>query len=245
MKTLGVFVVVPMLAGISLPLAANAQTETLTYTGNPFSQATFGGNLSLAEAYAPAMDAGTIVLSTPLGDNLIDVFVTPESYAFAGGGPASDYLSSASNPYIGDYGNVATFEFSTDATGLLTQWNVNITGGVFAGTNSPSSASITLTMSGDTFAAGFSTPSCAAPPGVTIPCYGISESNISPPLSAAGHWQQTIAPQAPEIDPGMAGSALTLLAGLGALVRGRRAALSPTKHVLRTLQVASPAPAHP
>jgi hypothetical protein len=222
MRTFSGVMAVIVLAGISLPLAANAQTETLTYTGNAFNQATFGGNLSLAEAYAPAMDAGTVVLSTPLGDNLNDVFVKPESYAFEGGGPASNYLGSASNPFIGSFGNVATFEFSTDATGMLTQWNVNITGGVFAGTNSPSSASVTLTTLGDTFSAGFSTPSCAAPPGVTIPCYSISESNIGAPFSAAGHWQQTIAAQTPEIDPGMAGSGLTLLAGIGALIRGRR-----------------------
>jgi hypothetical protein len=222
MRTFSGIMAVIVLAGISLPSAANAQTETLTYTGNAFNQATFGGNLSLAEAYAPAMDAGTVVLSTPLGDNLNDVFVTPESYAFEGGGPASNYLGSASNPFIGSFGNVATFEFSTDATGMLTQWNVNITGGVFAGTNSPSSASVTLTTLGDTFSAGFSTPSCAAPPGVTIPCYSISESNIGPPFSAAGHWQQSIAAQTPEIDPGMAGSGLTLLAGIGALISGRR-----------------------
>jgi hypothetical protein len=222
MNRLGIFMVVSILAGISLPLAANANTETLTYTGIPFTQATLGGNLSLAAAYAPAMDAGTVVLSTALGDNLNDVFVTPESYAFEGGGPASNYLGSATNPYVGEYGNVATFEFSTDSTGMLTQWNVNITGGVFGGTNSPSSASVTLTMAGDTFSAGFSTPSCAAPPGVTIPCYSIFESNINPPFSAAGHWEQTIAPQAPEMDPGMAGSGMTLLAGCLAMLRGRK-----------------------
>jgi hypothetical protein len=223
MKTFGGLMAVTVLTGICLPLAAHAQTETLTYTGNAFNQATFGGNLALAEAYAPAMDAGTVLLSAPLGDNLNQVFVTPESFAFQGGGPASIYLASASNPYFGDFGNVATFEFSTDATGMLTQWNVNITGGIFGGTNSPSSASLTLTMSGDTFSAGFSTPTCAAPSGVTIPCYSINESNVGPPFSGAGHWQQTIALQAPEIDPGMAGSALTLLAGLAAMMkRGRR-----------------------
>jgi hypothetical protein len=211
-----------VLAGISLPLAANAQTETLTYTGNAFNQVTFGGNLSLAEAYAPAMDAGTVVLSTPLSGNLNDVSITPQSYAFEGGGPTASFLNSALNPYVGEFGNVATFEFSTDATGMLTQWNVNVIGGVFAGTNSPSSASVTLSMLGDTFSAGLSTPTCAAPQGVTIPCFSISESNISPPFSAAGHWQQTIATPAPEIDSGTAGSALTLLAGFAALVRGRR-----------------------
>jgi hypothetical protein len=222
MNRLGIFMAVSILAGISPPLVAHANTETLTYTGIPFTQAALGGNLSLAAAYAPAMDAGTVVLSTALGDNLNNVFVTPESYAFEGGGPTSNYLGSATNPYVGEYGNVATFEFSTDSTGMLTQWNVNITGGVFAGTNSPSSASVTLTMAGDTFSAGFSTPSCAAPPGVTIPCYSISESNISPPFYAAGHWEQTIAPQAPEIDPGMAGCGMTLLAGCLAMLRGRK-----------------------
>jgi hypothetical protein len=224
MKTFSGVMGAIVLAGFFLPLAANAQTETLTYTGNPFNQASFGGNLSLAEAYAPAMDLGTVVLSTPLGDNLNDVFVTPESYTFAGGGPTSLYLNS-SNPNSGGFRNVATFEFSTDATGILTQWNVNITGGIFGGTNSPSSASVTLGMSGDTFSAALSSPACAAPPEATIPCFSISESNISSsPFSAAGHWQQAIAPSAPEIDPGTAGSALTLLAGLAAMVRARRRA---------------------
>jgi hypothetical protein len=206
-----------VLVGISSPLTATAQTETLTYLGNPFTQASLSGNLSLAEAYAPAMDSGTVVLSAPLGANLSDVFVTPESFAFAGGGPESGYLGSATNPYLGEFGNIATFEFSTDAAGMLTAWNVNIAGGIFGGTNSPSSAAVTLTMSGDTFAAGFSTPSCAAPPEATIPCFGISESNTGP-----GHWQETLASPAPEVDPGMAGSALTLLAGCLAILRGRR-----------------------
>src|ERR1700722_3266693 len=126
MKTFSALAAI-VLAGISLPQSANAQTETLTYTGEPFNQATFSGNLALAEAYAPAMDAGTVVLNTPLGDGLTDVFVTPKSYAFEGGGPTSIYLSS-DNPAIGTFGNSATFEFSTDATGLITQWNVAITG---------------------------------------------------------------------------------------------------------------------
>jgi hypothetical protein len=220
MHRLSALLAVSMLAGISFPVAAIAQSETLTYTGNVFNQATFTGNLSLAEANAPTMDTGTVVLSTPLGDNLSDIFVTPQSYAFGGGALAAAYLNSG-NPEIGTFGNSATFEFSTDATGMITQWNVNVTGGIFAGTNSPSSASITLGMSGDTYSAGFSTPSCAAPPGVTIPCYTISESNISTPFSAAGHWQQTIT-QTPEIDPGMAGSGMTLLAGVLAIVRSRR-----------------------
>jgi hypothetical protein len=208
--------------GIFWPFAANAQTETLTYLGEPFTQANFSGNLSLAQAYAPAMDAGTVVLSAPLGANLTDVFVTPESYAFQGGGPLSGYLGSATNPFVGFPGNVATFEFSTDASGMLTQWNVNVTGGIFGGTNSPSSASVTLTMAGDTFSAFLSTPSCAAPPGVTIPCFAISESNTAAG-QGAGHWRETLTP-APEIDPGMAGSAMTLLAGGLAILRARRRA---------------------
>ena len=223
MKTFSGLMGAMMLAAICLPLAATAQTETLTYTGYLFNQASFGGNLSLAEAYAPAMDSGTVVLSTPLGDNLNDVFVTPESYAFAGGGPLSNYLNSAFNPFPGQLGNVATFEFSTDATGRLTSWNVNVTGGVFAGTNTRSSASVTLGMSGDTFSAALGSPACEAPPAATIPCFSISESNTSSsPFSGAGNWQQTIAPSAPEMDPGTAGSALTLLAGLAAIVSARR-----------------------
>jgi hypothetical protein len=224
MHRLSALLAVSMLAGISLPVDANAQSETLTYTGDPFTQATFSGNLSVAEANAPAMDTGTVVLSTPLGDNLNDVFVTPESYAFGGGALASFYLNSGS-PTVGSFGNSASFEFSTNATGMITQWTVDVVGGIFAGTNSPSSAAITLGMSGDTYSAFASNPSCAAPPGAptVVPCYSVSESNIdsNSPFSAAGHWQQTIN-QSPEIDPGMTGSGLTLLAGALAIVRGRR-----------------------
>jgi hypothetical protein len=224
MHRLSALVAVYMLAGISLPLAAIAQSETLTYTGNPFNQATFSGNLSLAEANAPTMDTGTVVLSTPLGDNLNDVFVTPESYAFGGSVLASYYLNSGS-PVVSLYGNSAAFEFSTNAFGMITQWNVDVTGGIFEGTNSPSGAAITLGMSGDTYSAFTSSPSCAAPPGVPISCYSVSESNVDSNsfYSAAGHWQQTIN-QTPEIDTGMAGSGLTLLAGVLAIVRGRRRA---------------------
>ena len=221
MHRLSAFVGASMLAGLCMALPANADTETLTYQGNLFTSADLSGNLTSAEENILSMNTGSVVLSTPLGNNLTDAVVTPQFWAFDSGTPFGNMeLNSANIPFFGLIGNSATFEFSTDASGEITAWNVNINGGRQGGTNAVVSESLTITSSGDTYAIVAANPACGVPPGVPSPtgCYQVSESN-----TAGGHWGSTIT-AAPEIDPGVAGSALTLLAGCLAMVRGRKRA---------------------
>jgi hypothetical protein len=203
------------LACFVLSDACYAQTEMLTYTGSAFTQADFSGNVSIAEAQSPPQNTGSIVLSAPLGDNLTNSIVMPASWAFDSTTLLGGVYLNSGNPELGLTNNYATFQFSTDLTGAITQWDVEIHG-LTIGTSAPSGASLSITTSGDTYSSFASNSECAKPPGVPIPCYNISESN-----DAAGQWSQSVAP-APEIDPGMAGSALTLLAGMLAIVRSRR-----------------------
>ena len=69
--------------------------------------------------------------------------ITPVSWSFDGTAPFAGYLDS-NGPTAGGPGQSASFVFSTDASGALTGWNINILGGIFSGTNSPSFAAITI-----------------------------------------------------------------------------------------------------
>ena len=200
-----------LLAG---PKVANAQTETLDYTGSLFTSLSIDGNKSNGLANAVPKNVGELVLSSPLGDNLNNVAVTPVSWSFDSNTQLGIFLNS-SNPFAGP-DDVTSFRFSTDANGMLTAWNIVVSGGIFAGTNTPSFAAITIGNAGDSFSSGFSSPSCSAPPGVPVDCFTITESNAAP-----GDWKASVT-QAPEIDPASAASGLTLLLGSVAVLRGRR-----------------------
>lgn len=189
---------------------------TLDYTGSPFTSLTVNGNVGIGLSSAVPQNMGELVLSSPLGDSLNNVAVTPVSYSFNSSTQFGGLYLNSSNPEGGAPGNSASFVFSTDATGVITGWNISVVGGIFEGTNSPSWATTAIGNAGDAFTTGFSTPSCAAPPGVSIPCYSVSESN-----AAGGSWQSTVA-RAPEIDPASAAGGLTLLLGGLAVLRGRR-----------------------
>ena len=204
------------LAFMDVPMVALAQTETLDYTGSLFTSLTVDGNVGIGLSNAMPQNTGELVLSSPLGDNLNNVAVTPVSYSFDGSAQFGSLYLNSSNPESGAPGNSMSFVFSTDATGMITGWNISVIGGIFEGTNSPSWATATMGNAGDAFSTGFSTPSCAAPPGVTIPCYSVSEGN-----AAAGSWKAAVS-RAPEIDPASAASGLTLLLGGLAVLRGRR-----------------------
>jgi hypothetical protein len=52
-----------LVALLAAPMAANAQTEILDYTGSPFSSVSFEGND--AGAPNPAQNTGELVLSSP------------------------------------------------------------------------------------------------------------------------------------------------------------------------------------
>ena len=206
-----------LLVTAACPIAANAQTETLNYVGSLFTQSTISGSPSNGLKNEIPENAGQLTLSSPLGDNLKNVEVTPVSWSFDSTSQFGGLYLNSSNPFAGEPGESTSFSFSTDAGGHLTGWDINVIGGIFASTNSPSFAAFTITNAGDSYSSGFSTPSCNAPPGVPIPCYQISQSN-----KASGSWSSTVA-RAPEIDPASAAGGLTLLMGLLAVARGRRA----------------------
>jgi hypothetical protein len=208
---LGSMVAGSMVAG---PMAAHAQTETLDYIGSPFTSRNIDGNSSNGLANSIAENAGELVLSSPLGDNLNSAVVTPLSWSFDSNTQFGSIYLNSRNPAAGDPGDSMSFMFSTNANGAITGWSIAVIGGIFKGTNSPSFAQFTIGNAGDTFSTGFSTPSCAAPP--PTPCYIVTESN-----AASGSWNSTIA-RAPEIDSTAAAGALTMLLGCIAVLRGRR-----------------------
>jgi len=162
-------------------------------------------------------NAGELVLGSPLGDSLNNAAVTPLSWSFDSNTQFGSIYLNSSNPFARGPGESMSFMFSTDANGVLTGWSIAVVGGIFQGTNSPSFAQITIGNAGDTFSTGFSSPSCAVPPGVPAPCYTVTESN-----AASGSWSSTIA-RAPEIDFTSSAGGLTLLLGGIAVLRGRRA----------------------
>jgi hypothetical protein len=197
------------------PVVASAQPETLDYVGSAFTSVTISGNLTNGLHSLILENTGEVVLSSPLGDNLHNAAVTPTSWSFDSTTQFGSIYLNSNNPFSGQ-NPPPMFMFSTDANGVLTGWNIDIVGGIFGGTNSPSFASVTITNPGDTFSSGFSTPSCAAPPGVVTPCFNILESN-----SAAGHWSSTVR-SAPEIEPASAASGLTLFFGALAVMLSKR-----------------------
>lgn len=200
---------------IAAPAFAAAQDETLQYVGSPFTSFTATGNIANAFAQSPAENSGDIVLGAPLGDNLNDVAVTPISWNFD--------ATTNSNFYLTDLpSNSITFTVSTNGQGALTAWNLSAGGNDFGSTNTPSYAAITLTDSGDSFAAGVSGFACAPPPGGLTSCFDVSESN-----SVAGSWTTETKP-VPEFDTAFLCTALTLLLGSLAVLRGRRPRRSTT-----------------
>ena len=199
------------------PMVAHAQTETLDYIGSPFTSRSIDGDMTNGLANSIPENAGVLVLSSPLGDNLHNAVVTPLSWSFDSNTQFGSIYLNSHNPAAGDPGDSMSFMFSTDAKGAITGWSIAVIGGIFEGTNSPSFADITIGNAGDTFTTGFSSPDCAVPQGVPAPCYTVTESNAAP-----GGWSATIA-RAPEIDSTSAAGALTLLLGCIAVLRGRRA----------------------
>ena len=91
------------------PGVANA-SAIYDYTGNDFTLVS--GPYTTADSIM-----GSLTLSAPLGDNLNLVTVTPSAFSFSDGVQSI----SASNG-----SGTSSFLFSTDATGNITQWDVNL-----------------------------------------------------------------------------------------------------------------------
>jgi len=197
---------------LSAPLV-NAQTETLDYTGSSFTNVSIlGNNEGIAN---PIQNTGELVLSSPLGDNLHDSAVTPVFFSFEGNTVFGAALSSNTNPFTGP-ADAASFRFSTDAHGTLTAWNIIVSSTIFQGDNPEASAGVTINTAGDTFSADAGGSFCLDPAGPPPGCFTIEASSALP-----GAWKASIT-TAPEIDPALAASGLTLLLGGLAVLRGRQ-----------------------
>jgi hypothetical protein len=191
----------------------NAQTETLDYTGSAFTNVNISGN---NQGFAnPIQNTGELVLSSPLGDNLHDLAVIPVSFSFDGNTVFGAALDSSINSFTGP-ADVASFRFSTDAHGMLTAWDIVVSTAIFQGDNPESSAGITINTAGDSFSADAGGSFCLDPAGPPPGCFTIEASSALP-----GVWKASVT-RAPEIDPALAGSGLTLLLGGLAVLRGLR-----------------------
>lgn len=177
--------------GLAASMAANAQSETLFYTGNNLTDITADGPLGVSGNIS-----GYITLDAPLAGSLSSVFVTPSSFSFSGG------LSSA-------LGSSEFFAFSTNAIGTITDWEFGL-----SGTNGSNPAVTVSEGSLSSSGIGFDVTSLDY-----IGQDGI-EHQPSGSVSTPGTWTvATVA--APEIDPTSAVSGLMLLLGGVAVLRGR------------------------
>lgn len=163
---------------------------------------------------------GSMTFSAPLAPNLVDAYLIPIAMTFnlgaqtplgegasPGGVQYDIYPSYEPAQYLGtnDAPPTSTLhssvEVSTDSTGAITGWSLSLISpydiGIFA--------NATVTSAGDT--------EDVYPQGAHEVFYTASN-------TVAGTWTEEA--QAPEIDPASATSALTLLAGFLAIVRGRR-----------------------
>jgi hypothetical protein len=198
-RTLGLLV-------LCLAASITNATETLDYTGTVMSVVSEQG-------YAPPAPfamSGSITLNGPLGANLNDAIISPTAWSFAT--PLGELSSGFASTQPYDSG--ASFEIST-VHGVITSWNIDLFGGISEGTNSPSAESASLQNGGDSYSGFFSSPSCAAPPGVPTPCFQLSLANTQ-----AGAWTSTVS--APELDGASLGVGMTLLVGGVAVLCGRR-----------------------
>jgi hypothetical protein len=102
---------------------------TYTYTGNPFATVVTNGPTSPPQLYTTTdFVSGSFVLPSPLATNLTDSFVSPTSFQFSDG--VQTISDSNINPAF-----QSEFEFSTDASGKIVAWTVNlgsVTSSIFA-----------------------------------------------------------------------------------------------------------------
>lgn len=171
--------------------AASAQTMYV-YTGGLFGTQTNPFDI-------PQL-SGSIILDAPLAANLKDQTVTPLSYNFG------YWMSSG----------VASFAFSTDQNGTITDWSMNIEASIGGGPTSGYENAVS-SSAGDSYYAGIVSTLCDRPPGVTASgCVPTAQH------ASAGNWvDPPIA--APEIDPKGWIIPFLILAGGLAVLRGRKA----------------------
>jgi hypothetical protein len=104
--------------GLTISIAAKAETETLYYSGNEVTDVT-----GLPVTVSGSIN-GYLTLDAPLGANLSGAEVTPVAFSFNGGDPLSNLNSSA----------LGNFFFSTDTSSHITDWIFALTGTTADGT---------------------------------------------------------------------------------------------------------------
>jgi len=113
----GRVLVIPAAFILTIPLMADA---TYTYTGNDFTAVSSpGGGYTMSDSVT-----GSFTIASPLGDNLVaggSGDITPTSYSFTDG---VQTFTNASPPNDG-----VDFQFSTNASGVITKWFVFLEGG--------------------------------------------------------------------------------------------------------------------
>lgn len=199
---------------------AHAQTTTYDYTGAAMSGTQIGeivppdgseGSLP----YCCAALTGTFTLASPLAPDLVNAQVTPLTATFSFLGLAAGGPLFPANPTMqfGPQGNTPvlfgnTFDLSTNSSGQITAWDLNLGTGAVAG---EPHWQATITSTGD---AGTYTP-----PSLHGIGYDLSN-------AVAGDWSiQGGTQAAPEISPAGAMPAITMLLGVAMVIRGRRRTL--------------------
>jgi hypothetical protein len=107
-----------LVATLSMPLTLLADTG-YSYTGNDFTSVTPG----FFDAYTTSDSVtGSFSVTSPLGDNFSGT-VTPTWYSFSDGVQTDDPTDSG----------IVNFDITTDATGAITGWDINVGSGYYVG----------------------------------------------------------------------------------------------------------------
>jgi hypothetical protein len=182
-----------------MPMIAGAQTETLDYTGAPFTPVSINGHFGIPNI------TGEIQFSAPLGANLTNATVVPVSWSF--NDPNLNSVIASTGPCC----TTDSFTFTT-VNGVITGWDVDVSYLNSTADSKTWSSIILSDVSGDTYKTGYSTPKCKGDPD---PCFSLTQT------TTPGSWSASVA-AAPEIDPGSAAGGLALLLGGLAVLRGRK-----------------------
>lgn len=215
---------------------AGAQQTTYDYSGAPMSGTEFGSFIgpngdAATYSYCCTTLDGSMTLAAPLAANLNNAIVDPTALTFGftsiggamgappGANPGPPYSRGPTGgavltPYADEFGGsyalpglIGGISVSTNGAGQIIRWSLE------AGTPAPTAPenwNFASTSSGD---------SLTANNGTHGPDYTLSS-------STAGSWSAVRTSAVPEFDAYGAGAALTLLAGLIALLTGRRRAVA-------------------
>jgi hypothetical protein len=239
MNKLSGLVAVSLVVGLCAPFAANADDiVTLSYQSAPLigSYSSLPTGLSNTAALPTSSFTGTITGSLVFDEttNPPTQSIVPisDSFQLMGSGGTDIGFFSGPAPLLVSYNNLSCANGSnvicvTTADGAITGATVGLVDSAYRGTPSQ----LSIGPQGDMASYLYSTTlqgTCGniaseGPPGATYTGSTISPCSVQAASSTPGTWTVTTT-SAPEIDPGTAASALTLLAGFAALVRGRRRA---------------------